>query len=447
MSGGKAILHSSKMALNKTKSRIFEMSLDALMMDEEFISGTYCEFDRVHFEVKKQILLCKMLQQNLTKNKIGTITHILNQVIRKAKEYEIFPPLVEALIFKKFILGGLGDSIGFEKATKEIDFYSKCNEALNTAMHIYHQFILDATTIKVNSKKELYNNLVFSIKKIEAYYAETKSQQVNYYLHIMKFALSEQKKDYPNAVKECKLLIKLMERHPSVYRKKRVGFAYDNLSHYSVFVGDLKSAEKYVLKARTYFTPNSLDIIICYEVEFFVSFYTNRNERSEELIDHLLTYPTEVCGLFRKAKYTFFKALLLFKTKNFKQSLLIVSKPLEVERDKYEWNIILRILNVQLLIELNKLTDASRTLEALRKYVERNKADKKIKERDRLILKCLLEMEKNNFEYDPGNKVLSKMHKQLSVKNTHVSWEYFTPELIPFHDWLSRKSDTGKSGL
>jgi hypothetical protein len=99
------------------------------------------------------------------------------------------------------------------------------------------------------------------------------------------------------------------------------------------------------------------------------------------------------------------------------------------------------------LIELNKLTDASRTLEALRKYVERNKADKKIKERDRLILKCLLEMEKNNFEYDPGNKVLSKMHKQLSVKNTHVSWEYFTPELIPFHDWLSRKSDTGKSGL
>src|ERR1044072_2807398 len=73
LTAGKPIVYKNKAALNKIKSRIFEKSMEALMTDEEFNSVTYCEFDQVHFKVKKQMLFCKMLYQNHSKNKMEAI--------------------------------------------------------------------------------------------------------------------------------------------------------------------------------------------------------------------------------------------------------------------------------------------------------------------------------------------------------------------------------------
>jgi hypothetical protein len=174
-------------------------------------------------------------------------------------------------------------------------------------------------------------------------------------------------------------------------------------------------------------------------VEFQILFYKKKKEKTGELINHILSYPISLTGEFRKAKYIFYKAYLLFCKEEFKDSLKLLLTPLEVEKDKCEWNIVLRILTIQVLIELDKREEASRASEALRKHLERNKNDKKIKERDKLIVKCLRELEKHNFEYRAEDKTVAKIIKQLAAKNTDVSWKYFSPELIPFHEWAAGK--------
>ena len=93
-------------------------------------------------------------------------------------------------------------------------------------------------------------------------------------------------------------------------------------------------------------------------------------------------------------------------------------------------------MNIMLCIELDKINVASNLLESLIKYVQRHAKTAEIKQRDILIVKTLRELEKDGFNYSGKNKVVSKMLKELAQKNKPTSWEHYTPELIPFHEWL-----------
>jgi len=432
------VQYKSPAALNKIKSRIFEMSLDALMMDENYLSTSFCDFDQKHFQLKKQMLQCKILHLNSSKSKTEVIDHILSDLIKTAEKYEVYPVLIEALTFKKYLHFARVYKSYFERIDKKIAFYERCNKAMYEATDRYYWFILDIEGIKTRSRQELFAFLISSIKKMKSDYRKTKSQQINYYLQLFNLMLFEFKKEYTSTIKQCKKILELMQRHPCIYRKKRAGFMYDNLSYYSIFLNRGREAVSFIQKAKGYFSPDSIDMMICNEIEFGVFFYNKKFNQAESIAEHLLTYPTSFTGLFKKAKYTFYKACVHFEQLEFNKAMKLLLEPLEIEKDKSEWNIVIRIFTIMLYIELNKISDASRTLEALRKYLDRNKQNDKIKKRDHLITKCLRELERNDFEYEAGNKTLDNMLTQLAAKNSDVAWEYFSPELIPFHKWVLR---------
>jgi hypothetical protein len=129
-----------------------------------------------------------------------------------------------------------------------------------------------------------------------------------------------------------------------------------------------------------------------------------------------------------------------FADNDYKNALTLLNESLEIEKDKSRWNVSLRILNIMLFIEMNKIDEAFNHLESLRKYIERTLKTDEISRRDILIVKLLRELEKTGFELDPANKATAKIINQLSEKNTPLSWQYFSSELIPFHEWLSKRS-------
>jgi len=112
---------------------------------------------------------------------------------------------------------------------------------------------------------------------------------------------------------------------------------------------------------------------------------------------------------------------------------------LEIEQDKTRWNISLRILSIMLFIELYKHNETEHALESLRKYMERATKNDEISPRDILIVKTLRELEKDNFEFRSKNTTITKMLNDLSAKDTPLSWEHYSSELIPFHKWLEAK--------
>lgn len=439
LASGETISYENKAALNKIKSRILEKSLDAIILDAEHAKNSLCEFDQVQFRLKKQIIQYKQLEKNRNDNNIEVINHLLNEVIRESKKYEMYPLLTEALISKKYIKAIRDNRNEFEALNKEIAFYDTCSQALYRANDNYFRLISETGASRTLKNTEITKWLSRTIKKTEKDFKITNAQQVNYYLHVFRFAFYERKRQYNQAISECKKILPLLKNHV-IHKTERVGYVFNNLSLFSVHLHDYKNALKYAKMARSYFKPGSLNFIVTEENDYLINFYAKNYVGAEAIINVISENSKVNLGGFRKDKYIYFRSCLLFSQAQYKEALSLLKIPLEIEKDKCDWKIAVNILTILSYIELNKTVEAARTLEALRKYIERNVKDGKIKERDLLIIKALRELEKNAFEYDPENVMLEKLLKQLAAKRTPVSWEHYTAELIPFQDWLKGRN-------
>ena len=429
--------HIGTVNLSSLKYLLSEKIYDALLLSKHIENKTiYTKNQQIYFTLKKRIILVKTLYRTLTQGRIETINFLLTETIKTAKENEIYDVLVESLIFYKYIKGIRLGVAEFEKISKEILFYDSCLKSVRDANDAYFRLILNQDFINSLTKKELEHHISNSIKQMELDYKKTKAQEVNYYLHILKIALYENEKNFNMAIDYCKKLLLMIKKSTVLYSKERIGFAISNLTQFNVLIGNYKEAALNAKKGQQFYIFNSFNYIMLKEQEFYAHFYAKNFKYVSKCTDELLQHSLADTGEFRKAKYIYYQASLLFVTKQFKEALQLLNKSLEIEKDKARWNIALRTLNIMVFIELNKINEASRSLEALRKYMERLTKSDEVKQRDILIIKLLREIEKDGFRFDPKNTNATKMLKELSEKNKPVSWNYYTPELIPFHEWV-----------
>ena len=184
---------------------------------------------------------------------------------------------------------------------------------------------------------------------------------------------------------------------------------------------------------------NSLNYLISKEQEFHANFYNKNYNAAAVCAETMLNHSLNDTGEFRKSKFIYYQASVKFSMGQFKEAHRLLTESLEIEKDKTRWNVSLRILNIMSFIELDKLNEASTSLESLRKHMERTGKSDEVKPRDVLIVKLLREIEKNGFTYDSKNTKMEELMKELSQKDKPVSWEHYSPELTPFHEWLITK--------
>jgi tetratricopeptide (TPR) repeat protein len=435
-----SIMGSTDGALRVLKSRMFDKVLEALTHDNHILNiDQFNEFDSIIFSLKKKLLIFKIVYRSLNQRKVAMAFELLNEIIEVSKEYEVYEVCIEALTLKKYFRGIRLGVAEFEKFNKEIDYYETCHKAMYKATDNYYRLILNTNFIKSLTEKEQDNDIRSSIIQMENDYKETKSQQVNYYLHIMKQALYEREKNYVQAIECCKKVISITKKSKSLYRKERIGYALINLSQLKVYINKYKEALIDVKKSQTYFIENSFNHLISKEPEFYAHFYFGSYKKAFDCTEELLAQTLIDSGEFRKSKFVFYQSCILFATGKYKETLDVLNKSLEIEKDKSRWNISLRILNIITFVELDMIDQASNSLESLRKYMERTAKNDEIKARDILIVKLLREIEKKGFIVDTTDQELAKMIKDLSEKNKPTSWEHYSTELISFHEWLVTK--------
>lgn len=422
---------------NKIKSRLLEMSLDALMLENFMVEEVDSEIDQAILKLKKQIIQCKILQRSLTPSKGEIIKHLLNNIISESKKKEIYNVLIEALFIQKFFIGIRNGAKDYEKINLELNHYENCYKSLASAIDKYYRIIL-STGLGLHLKNRKETLYAFVIET-ENDFVKTQSQNINYYLQILRAAHYEELKEFGKA-KECYLnLVNIIRNYKYTYRKERIGFVYDNLIYFNVHMGLYKDAISSYKTAKRYFLSNTFNDLICTEQGYLVYFYNKNYSSASTCLNKLLSHSTSNTGRFRKSKYVYYKACLQFVQGKFKEAQVLLREPLEIEKDKTRWNISLRILNIMIFIELGKKNEAARASEALRKFLERTRKVDELKPRDILISKLLKEIEKNDFFFNGTNSVAVKLFLQLSEKESEVAWEHYTSELIPFHNWLEGK--------
>jgi tetratricopeptide (TPR) repeat protein len=421
------------------KNNLFLKVIEITTLDKYILNNDlFNESDSMNFILKKRLLFCKISIRSLSQGKTEAIKELLDEIIDNAKTFEIYDTLVDALQTKKYFEGIRFGNKDFDRINSDILFYEYCSRSVFNAADKYYQLILNNEFTKSLSKEDAQKHISDSIKEMESDYKKSGSEQINYYLHIMRFALFENQKIYKKAIDECNALLKILKRNKSIYRSERIGFAHTNLSQFQTFLGNYSKALKDARKSQAYYLEESFNSTVSKELEFYINFYKEDYSAANKCLNSLLSHSRIDTGEFRRSKYIYYRACVYFTEREFKEALSLLNESLEIEKDKTRWNVSLRILTIMIFIETNKIDEAFSHLESLRKYVERTGKSDEISQRDILIVKLLREMEKNGFEWNLKNKNAVDLLLQLSEKDSDVSWQYFSSELIPFHGWVNK---------
>lgn len=419
------------------KSRLFDKVKEILLFDEHFENQrVFNERETLIFILKKKMLFAKFISRKLNQKRKTTYAIMLSEIIEIGKKNQAFDILVEALILQKQLIGLRNGISEFEKINDLIIFYDKCFKAVQNANDNYYRLIINQNLINSFAKRELEQHICNAIETMQSDYNFTKSAEINYYIHLLKMALYESKKDFNSAIEYCKKILLLIKGNKNLYSNDRMGFVMGNLCIFNIYIHNYKHANSFATKGQQFHIPNSLASLILKEQEFYSLFYSCNYIKANDCISEMLKHSSIDTGEFFKSKFVYFKAMVLFLTNQFREALKLLNESLEIEKDKTGWNIGLRVLLIMIYIALFKNNEASTSIASLRKHQERMSKTKGIKERDVLIFKLLRELEKDGFKRNEKNKKATKLITGLADKDKPTSWNHFTPELIPFHEWV-----------
>tara|TARA_B110000503_G_scaffold136680_1_gene219480 strand:- start:497 stop:1036 length:540 start_codon:yes stop_codon:yes gene_type:complete len=139
------------------------------------------------------------------------------------------------------------------------------------------------------------------------------------------------------------------------------------------------------------------------------------------------------------SKLQYLKAISFFGLNKYKKAQTILSQKNEIEKDKKGWNVWIRIMRLLCSVELLKLNMIDYDIESFRKYLERTAKQYEVRERDKLVLKVLLELDKNDYNFSLTAVVAADELEKRKSTDKKYARNPDSPELILFHDWFEAK--------
>jgi tetratricopeptide (TPR) repeat protein len=418
-------------------SRLFEGVSDVLL-SEKYVQSfkEVANLDYVALRLRKRMILFRILFLNLNPARVEPLKLFLNSIESEAKAAEIYDVWMDALNQKKYFVGFRTGIKLFDQLNLQVETAERYLQAVRYALDCYFRVVISESLLRSSGKKEFFSEIKRMIRKMRADQKITKSQTILYYLLQVQMLYHEKQKKFSLAVKYCKRVLHLVESNPMLDKKGRRGFNLDNLSQYKTYMGRFLEAARHSKEAQKHYSEDSYAFLASMTQEFHVYFYHGKYDKAKARLQQMLDHSQANAGKFRRAKYIYYNANVLFMLGDFKAALSQLHSTLEIEKDKGGWNIALRVLTIMIFIELDKLDEASINIETLRKLVERTSKTEEVSQRDILIVKLLRQLEKEDFNFKTKSSTFAAAIRKLAEKEKPWSWEYYTPELIPVHKWL-----------
>ncbi len=430
------------LAIAKLKSRLFQFVLEVLSSDAVLSKEQL--FDHSDYQVvriRKKIVQFRVLYRKKYKVETSVMYHLLSEIIKEAKEYELYDVLVEALNFKKImtvIRKGFSEIAAIEK---QIDLYHYAYKALLKTNSYYFELVASQdlahrAKTKTDQTDHVREFLREGIAEMKEYVDVTGSASIRYTQKFFQLDELLRNNKHDSGIDICLDILNILKKHKHLYRKERVGFVYDNISLCHVYKGNVDDSIVSAQKAQEYYSPGSFNFMISKEQEFSACFYGSSYNKALSIITELLKYPIMNMGEFRHDKYLFFEAATLFKLGNPRRALAISNQTLEINKDKSRWDLGIRYLRLMCMIELMDYDQAYSAIEALRKTMSRN--NKQMAYRDEIVYKAFNEFASTGFSASPTNRLLELL-QDLSSTESLNAWNYYTHEVIPVHKWIESK--------
>ena len=179
---GKVNYNAFSKLINRLKSKIYEI----ILFDNNLEKTILTRRNRIVFDIRKKLIQSEILFSRGINNELESFQ---NKIIQKAKEYEVYDSMLEALHAKQRYLGFISGSNGYLKLKEEIEFYENSRVALIRAREIFNNI-----TSKINfsaSSEEYGLELNKAIKILKNDFEKTKSATIGYYYYFLETEMNQ----------------------------------------------------------------------------------------------------------------------------------------------------------------------------------------------------------------------------------------------------------------
>lgn len=418
------------------KTRLKQKIYETLCNDNHILR--HPELDE---NIKQSIRLRKKLVQFIVlyslKGKSEIALNLLDYVIRKAKEYELYSLRIDAIMLKIGLLNYTKD----KKQQKE--YYTLSKELADSI----HNISLQVEVYSAFNKLRIYHAegkptrfitqyLYHCIRQFEKEITRSNSGLSLYFLYLLEINYFENIKKYTQAAHYSNKLTELVKNTPSVYRKSRLASAFGNSSAIHIYAGKYNLAIEHAKKALLLFPAHSVNSLKAMEFIFYASFYSQKYKIAHKYL--LLLQQSKVpTDEFEQSKYTFWGICLQYAKGNYAAALKHLLQKQIISKDKMGWDWQSRIIQIQCFIELNKPEEAENAVQALRQYIWRNNMlNENVSKRQKHIFTLLQRAAKSGFRF---KHIKSQLQKPLLLITKRNAWEPLSAELIPFDVWIKQK--------
>ncbi len=363
---------------------------------------------------------------------------ILKRGVSLSEKFELYDEWI-CFVNLKFLLNAslYPDKDPLELINEMKDLQQRKN-TLNEAQYFVYKLIRsyqDQSSIR----KDIRDDLIIAIEKLETENKSLFSWNVYYNISLLKLQLYHADEKYDDAEVLLQELIDNLQSQPSLKQFTRIAEAYTNLAATQMnnfkFNDAVKSNEEALRfpglrpSDKNYYKESLAFLNI------YLGHYAKSNKALKEIIAEDLIGNTE--EELSRRKYLL--AATLFLQGEYKKSNFQLQDTKEIENEKEGWNIGIRLLQIFLTLETEKIDLADQRIESLRKHIERTSKMKSVRKRDVVIFRILRHLAMNGFDFKETWLDKKKDFLLLQSDKSEYKWIPRSHELIIFHQWFESK--------
>lgn len=433
---GEENLNALKQLVVRLKNRILDvLSSDIVNSNEE---NSNDEADVALIRLRRKCTHYQLLLH--TKPEIRLKDDLLEEIIALAKEYEDYSILIHHLHMKKWQCQIRSEKKQYEKIKMQIEQYEKVRIAVITACdYIYELKEIEETSGKRNKNKiESFFNK--AIPHLQYLYTKTLSTYVLYYLRSLEISRLLFTEKFRMAENKTRKLLTIIKKNKSIYKKQRLGIAYDILAICELNMGNFSKALAHSRVSVKNFPVGHYNYAISKQYEFYSLFYGKLYVEAAKCVTELMRHVNQrSVGDFRFEKFNFMRACSKFMLGNFTEVLSIISFKAKIKADKEGWEFSRRLLEILTNLELGKADQASSLISSLYHFMHDNKNSALFSSRQKIITRTLFQFEKQGFDFSSLPSKIYAMLEKLEGIDKEYGWQVLSSELIPFHKWMLEK--------
>ena len=363
---------------------------------------------------------------------------ILNRGVKLALKFELYDELIVFLNLKFLLNSGLSKSVDPVELINEMKLAQERKNAINLGQLYLSRFIKHEQ-YKSSHDLSLLTDMKDACDELEQSFQNTGLWNVYFCFCQLKTQYLHYSDNYAEAELVLNSLLKAVQEQPALKQYTRIAEAYTNLAFTQTYLYKYKEAIENTKMAMSFRGLQPRDRNYYREAKSMLTIYLGNYDESAELLQEILN-EGEIGNSFEEvSRRKYLLAVNKFLQGRFKESNRLLQDTKEIEGEKEGWNIGIRMLQIFLTLETEKIDLADQRIESLRKHIERTIKMKSIRKRDVVIFRLLRSLSMSGFNFKEVWEERKKDFVLLRSNDPDYRWIPRGHELILFDQWFEAK--------